>query len=325
MDMTNETLITLCWELYEEGVLKSRIARRLGKHRETIHLWIKEVQESGLLNLLDRYHQAKKGERKRRQINPIVKRRVWEIRERECHCCGQKIQYFLEREHDVHLSVPKIYEILSEKYVIRSRWKKNKQRGKTPVASKPREVIQMDTIDFGELYAFTAIDVFTKEADILVAPELTARFGRQFLYQSMRRRFDGYAHLIQTDGGPEFKAEFSDNVAFFCERHRVARPYRKNEQSFIESFNRTVRKECLGWEKYRMTQLKECQNMAKAFLQRYHYHRPHMGLGMIPPLPRKRDRLSDIYGELCAARRLIGQWSSHSALGGILDSQGTLV
>ena len=287
MDMTNGTLITLCWELYEEGVPKNHIAQRLGKHRETIHLWIKGILESGLLLFLERYHQAKKGKRKRRQVDPMVKRWVWEIREREYDCCGQKIQYFLKREQGIHLSVPKIYEILSEKYAIRSRWKKNKQRGKTPRASRPREVIQMDTIDFGELYAFTAIDIFTKEADILVVPELTARFGCQFLYQCMRRRFDRHAHLIQTDGGPEFKAEFSDNVVLFCQRHRVARPYRKNEQSFIESFNRTVRKECLGWEKYRVTQLKVCQGMAEAFLNRYHYHRPHMGLGMVPPLPRK--------------------------------------
>ncbi|MEE8413983.1 MAG: helix-turn-helix domain-containing protein [Dehalococcoidales bacterium] len=43
--MTNETLIVLCWELYEEGVPKSRIAQRLGKHRETVHLWIKGVKE----------------------------------------------------------------------------------------------------------------------------------------------------------------------------------------------------------------------------------------------------------------------------------------
>jgi len=43
----------------------------------------------------------------------------------------------------------------------------------------PREVIQMDTIDFGELYAFTAVDIFTREADILIAIELTAEFERQ--------------------------------------------------------------------------------------------------------------------------------------------------
>jgi len=151
----------------------------------------------------------------------------------------------------------------------------------------PREVIQMDTIDFGELFAFTAIDIFTREADILIATELTADSGRQFLYQSMKRRFEGHVKLLQTDGGPEFKAEFESDAPLFCERHRVARPYRKNEQAYIESFNRTVRKECLGWARYRVTQLTECQDMAEVFLKRYHYHRPHMGKGMLPLLSNK--------------------------------------
>ena len=284
MDMQNSTLITLCWELYEQGVPKSHIAKRLDKHRETIHIWIKSIQQFGLLAFLDRYERAKKGERKRRQVDPVTKRSVWKIREREFHCCGQKIRYFLYKEYGIHLSVPKIYEILAEKYVIRSKWKKNKERGLIPKASMPREVIQMDTIDFGDIYAFTAIDIFTREADILLAPKLTARYGFQFLVQSMKRRFDGHVHLIQTDGGPEFKADFITHIYTFCDRHRIARPYRKNEQSYIESFNRTVRKECLGWSKYRIDQLSECIEMVESFLKRYHYHRPHMGIGMKPPL-----------------------------------------
>jgi len=170
---------------------------------------------------------------------------------------------------------------------MRSKWQKNKVRGAVPRAFMPREVIQMDTIDFGELYAFTAIDIFTREADILMATELTADSGLQFLYQSMKRRFGGHVKLLQTDGGSEFKAEFESNALLFCDRHRVARPYRKNEQAYIESFNRTVRRECLGWTKYRVMQLSECQDMAEVFLKRYHYHRPHMGKGMIPPLSNK--------------------------------------
>ena len=244
--MTNETPITLCCELYEQGIPKSHIAQRLGKHREAVGIWIRAIKRYGLLGFLDKYEQAKKGERKRRQIDPIIKRRVWSIREREYQCCGQKIQYFLNQEYGVYLSVPKIYEILAEKYIIRSKWKKNKPRGLIPEASKPREVVQMDTIDFGEIFAFTAIDIFSREADILVAPELTAKFGLECLYQSMERRFGGYVHLLQTDGGPEFQAAFQSKAHLFCDRHRVARPYRKNEQSYIESFNRTVRKECLG-------------------------------------------------------------------------------
>jgi len=287
--MTKETLIVLCWELYEQGVPKIRIGERLGKHRETIHLWIKGIKGVGLLGFLDKYRQAKKGERKKRQVDPIIKRRVWEIREREYDCCGQKIQYFLEREHDLHLSVPKIYEILAEKYVIRSKWKKNRPRGPIPRAVKPRQVIQMDTIDFGALFAFTAIDVFSKEADILLAPALTAEYGCKFLYQSMMRRFGGHVNLLQTDGGPEFKADFKSKVQSFCSRHRIARPYRKNEQSYIESFNRTVRKECLGWQNYRLKDLPECQKMVELFLERYHYHRPHMGLRMRTPLRKEEE------------------------------------
>jgi hypothetical protein len=98
-----------------------------------------------------------------------------------------KIQYFLREEHRVSVSVPKIYEILKEKLTIKSKWKKNQVRGPIPVASHPQEVVQMDTIDFGGLFAFTGIDIYTREADILFAPELTSIFCRPMEAQSSRK------------------------------------------------------------------------------------------------------------------------------------------
>ena len=276
----------LAWELYEAGVLKQDIAARLEVNRDTIRLWIGGIQEYELLPFLDRYARAKKGPRRGRQIDPIVKRYVWEIREREMDCCGEKIQYYLERDRHIHLAASTIYEILAEKYILRSKWKKNQARGVVPKALIPREVIQMDTIDFGELFAFTGIDIFTREADIFMAPALTAEHGYQFLKQSMERRFNGHVQLLQTDGGPEFKETFKSHVTKYCDRHRVARPYKKNEQAYIESFNRTVRKECLGWTKYRISDQGRCTNLVEAFLDRYHYDRPHMGKGMKPLLLR---------------------------------------
>ena len=284
MDMSNLTLIALAWELHQQGVPKSRIAVQLHKNRETIHLWILGVAEHGLLPFLERYRQAKKAPRRTRQVDPLVKRRVWEIREREAQCCGQKIAYFLAREHRIQLSVPKIYEILREKYVIRSKWKKNQARGPVPVATAPRQVVQMDTVAFGQLFAFTAVDIHTREADILLAPALTAAHGCVFLEQAMTRRFGGHVTLIQTDGGSEFKEAFAQQVRHYCDRRRIARPYKKNEQAFIESFNRTIRKECLGWQKYTLADLTACTAATEAFLERYHYHRPHMGLGLKAPL-----------------------------------------
>jgi len=289
MDMNNLTLITLAWELHEQGVPKIHIAQKLGKHRETIILWIQGIETYGLLGFLDRYEKAKKVPRIHRQVDPILKRWIWEIREREADCCGEKIQYYLEKERHVHLAASKIYEILAERYVLRSKWKKNQVRGPIPVATHPREVIQMDTIDFGDLFAFTGVDICSREVDILMAPALTASYGYRFLQQSMNRRFGGHVSLLQTDGGPEFKEEFKSHVHEFCDRHRVARPYKKNEQSYIESFNRTVRKECLGWTKYRPNQLLQCTQLVEKFLDRYHYDRPHMGIGMKPPLQRTDD------------------------------------
>ena len=117
----------------------------------------------------------------------------------------------------------------------------------------------------------------------------------------MTRRFTGPVQIIQTDGGPEFKGAFAQLVHQYCTRHRVARPYKKNEQAYIESFNRTLRKECLGWGTYHIEDLPRLIPEVHTFLDRYHYHRPHLGLvPMRPPLPApsvQEDRLSDIYGE----------------------------
>jgi transposase InsO family protein len=284
--MNSRTKITLAWQLHEQGMNNSQIAKHLEVHRETVGLWLRGVGEQGLLPFLDTYRQANKQSRPARQVPLSTKRLVWQLREREHGCCGQKIAYFLKKEHGIHLSAPKIYEVLAEKYVIRSKWKKNQQRGPVPQASAPRQVVQMDTIDFGRVFAFTAVDIFSREADVLLAAELTSSQGKAFLHQCMTRRFTpGHVQVVQTDGGPEFKGEFAQAVGDFCERHRLARPYKKNEQSYIESFNRTVRKECLGWGKYPPDELPALSAEVEAFLWRYHHHRPHLAFApMRPPL-----------------------------------------
>ena len=288
MDVNQLTKISLAWELYEQRVPKSHIAARLGVQRETVHIWIDKILVSpqGLLGFLEDYQKAKKGERPKRQVDPILKRRIWTIREREMDCCGQKILYFLEKEYGIHISVPKIYEILAEKYIIKSKWKKYHKRGPVPVANHAREVIQMDTVDFGEVFAFTAVDIYSKEADIVLRPSLTSHDGAIFLDTTMTRRFNSHSELIQSDGGPEFKDEFRRKVGKYSNRYRISAPYKKNEQSYIESFNRTVRKECLGWAKYRKKQINQLTDAVDTFLDRYHYHRPHISLGMKPPLER---------------------------------------
>jgi transposase len=279
------TKITIAWELLEQGIPKSHIAKHLGVSRRTIIRWTQAIQEHGdLQSFLEHYQQAKTGSRQKRKTDAILKRRIWGIREKHHQCCGQKIQYFLEKEYDTQVSVTTIYKVLSEKYQLRSKWQKNKLRGPVPAAESARKVVQMDTVLFGDVFAFTAIDIYTRESDVLLRPTLEATDGKAFLDCCMSRRFDGFAEVIQTDGGSEFKGAFSETVSAYCYRHRVARPYRKNEQSYIESYNRSLRKECLGWSKYKASEIPQLTLWVEDWLRYYHYVRPHISLGMRPPL-----------------------------------------
>jgi len=285
MSVRQTSKIVLAWDLLLQDVPKGRVSKHVGVHRRTVIRWHQGILKTGgLESFLDTYLSSKKGERTKRKIDGLLKKRVWRLREENRSCCGQKIQYFLEKDYGVKLGVTTIYKILAEKYKLRSRWKKNKVRGPVPKASKPREVVQMDTVDFGNVYAFCAIDIFSKEADVVLRPSLTAIDGQGFLHTCMRRRFNKYSDLVQTDGGSEFKAEFKKDVPMYCNRHRVARPYRKNEQSYIESFNGSLRKECLGWSKYKHDQISDLTTEVNNWLIYYHYTRPHIGLGMRTPL-----------------------------------------
>ena len=122
-----------------------------------------------------------------------------------------------------------------------------------------------------------------------------------FLRTAMTRRFTGPVQIIQPNGGSEFKGVFAQQVLQYCARHRIAQPYMKNEQAYIEGFNGTLRKECLRWISYRVEELPTLQSEVRAFLDRYHYYPPHLGLcPMRPPLSPsggEHDGLSDIYGE----------------------------
>lgn len=284
MEVQQITKIGLAWELYEAGVTKSHIATQLGINRETAHLWICGIlsHPERLMGFLDSYKQAKKGERTKRKIDGLLKTRIFKLRERNRDCCGQKIQEYLWNEYKIHLSVETIYKVLREKYKLRSKWKKNQKRGPVPKANKPREVIQMDTVDFGYVFAFTGIDIFSKDISVKLYPSLTSTDGLNFLQSSMQERYK-HTNLLQVDGGPEFKGEFKQNVFNFADRFRVARPYKKNEQAYIESFNRSLRKECLGWSKYTEKQIPYLQKEVDSWIDYWHNDRVHLGANLKTP------------------------------------------
>ena len=168
------------------------------------------------------------------------------------------------------------FEII-ENYKLGKGSGKHKYRGEAPKANPPREVIQHDTVDFGEIFAHISIDVFTKEPSIIIVDNLTSEtcvdaFKRQ-------KEYFGKAALHQSDEGSEFKGEYKNTIEGHPDtKHHYSMPYKKNDQSFIENFNRSLRSECLGWTKYHKEDIPRIQQRVDEYINLFINERWHMGL-----------------------------------------------
>lgn len=277
--METVTQIQVAWELKQAGHSAEEIAAQLGKHRATIYRWFKGIRQRGIRGYVSYFKQCKRGHRQRKTHGYVVQR-VLSLRREYRDCCGEKVVYLLKQE-GITLSLSSVYRILRQQLVLRKH--RPRFRGH-PIQSarRPRQVLQVDTVDLGEVYAYTAIDTFTREAQVVMRPSLEAVDGKAALEQIMT--YFGYVEQLQTDGGSEFKAECAAAMHRFCDQHRVARPYKKNEQAFIEAFNGTLRREEFGHTPFLRADLDLVQQRADVFLSYYHRQRPHLSLDMLTPI-----------------------------------------
>jgi len=276
--MSNVTRIYIAWELKQAGQEVEYIAERVGRHRATIYRWLRGIRQRGIKGFVKHYRQAKKG-RRVRKTHAYVEQRVLSIRRAYRNCCGQKIVYLLSKE-GIELSLSTVYRIL-KKYLSLRKHHRTATGQPAQKGRYPRDVIQMATVDLGEVYAFTAIDTYTKEAVVVIQPGLTAQHGQRAL-ETVVDTF-GPLRVLQTDGGSEFEKEFAQIVNQVAQQHVIARPYKKNDQAFIECFNGTLRREEFGHTPFKATDLALAQQRADAFLDYYHRQRPHLALNMKTP------------------------------------------
>lgn len=277
--MRSVSQIELVWELYQANVRPKRISSKVGKHRTTIYRWIKNIKLYGIKAFLRKYKTAKQ----RKRIKRIDYRAEGLIIERrkDKEECGQKIRWWLDKFHGIIVSVAQIYRILGKHFKLHGKCTKWTRRPPLPKAIGSREVIQADTVDLGELFAFNFIDTFTKEAITVIRGDQTAESGAYALEKAFSF-FEGTIWL-QTDNGSEYKSIFRRNAKRYCQHLRQITPYQKEENGFVESFNRTFRKECAGWRYYKLKEKDQLQSYVNKWLDEYHMERPHLSLNLLTP------------------------------------------
>jgi len=272
--------IWICYELWKQGVSPEKIYPELEIGRRTVYRWIRALRRKGIRKFVREY-KANLHNRGCPGISVEIKKRIFELREKYRHCCGEKIRFLMQVFYGISVSVSTIYRYLREVYTLRGKQKRPETRGPVRKGKRPREAVQVDMVDLGELFAFTGIDTFTREVHVSIQTGESSREARNALLEL--GEIFGFITHIQRDGGTEFQGEWEEAAQALADEIRTSAPNKKNEQAFIERFNRTLRDECLGYGKYRKEQQKEVQEQADNFLNYYHNERPHLALDFATP------------------------------------------
>jgi transposase InsO family protein len=273
--MRTLTQYEVAWNMSRAGSSMEQITTVVTKDRATIYRWLVRIRRLGIREFLRRKAICKV-RRPRARIPETTIQKIVDIRNR-FGWCGAKIRKEPKENHGISLALSTIYRYLHRRFTKAALGVRRYQKHKALVtAHAPREVVEHDTVDLGGgVYAYTAIDIFTKEPSVYIGNNLEMTTG--VIAFAKHHQFYGRTLLHQSDGGSEFQTAFREAVELVAE-HRYSRPYKKNEQSHIENFNKSLRSECFPRGEYQQADIAKLQKQADEYTKHYITRRWHMGL-----------------------------------------------
>jgi len=253
-------------------------ARHYGVSPGTISKWRKRAVKIGLHPIPTRSSRPK---RHPKQLNNEL---LWKIyHTRLLHNrCAEVVHQELKNE-GIKVSLSTVKRVLDRMNLTKKRspWKRYHPHVDRPLALKPGDLVQIDTIHTMQsekvrMYTFVLIDVYSRwiyaKSYQKMNSATTVRFVRE-AEKCAPFRFT----MLQSDHGPEFGKWFVSQIQ---KSHRYTRIGKPNDNAHIERVNRTLQEECLDKEK----RTPRAYNKAlKTYLPYYNNHRLHLGIGLKPP------------------------------------------
>ena len=202
-----------------------------------------------------------------RRIHVLLRREGWR------HGRGQTYRLYTEEKLQLRSKLPK-----RRKMVV--------QRNQRAAPSAPNDAWTMDFVadqlaDGTKLRALTVVDVFTREA---LAIEVGQRLKGEDVVRTLDRilRCRAKPKYLFVDNGSEFSGRMLDLWAY---RHKVridfSRPGKPTDNGHVETFNGSLRDECLNVHWF--ASMAEARASIEAWRQDYNESRPHMAHGYASP------------------------------------------
>jgi putative transposase len=202
-----------------------------------------------------------------RKIRVLLNREGWKV--------GKKLVYRLYREEGLTLRTKP-----------RRKRRAGLHRRERFRPSAPNQVWSLDFVadqlaDGRRFRALTVVDVFTRES---LAIEVGQRLRGEDVVSTLNqiRSQRGVPKFLHCDNGSEFTSQIMDLWAY---QNKVqidySRPGKPTDNAYVESFNGTLRAECL--DVHWFATLVEAKHRIEAWRREYNESRPHRALGERTP------------------------------------------
>ena len=269
-------------KIRNEGWSVRQTARYYGYNPSTISRWLDRAPSDNRKTIPTKssrphHHPAALSEEK---VRAIVKVRL------EHNKCAEVVQKQLENS-GIDVSLSSVKRTLKRTNLIRykSPWKKWHYSLPRPMAEKPGDLLQLDTVHFvtssgKRFYVYTIIDLYSRWAYAEVVKKISAGNSVLFLRNARKHAKFNFV-MVQSDNGPEFTQWFTRGIARMKIAHRHSRIRKCNDNAHIERFNRTIQEECFGIEK--PINYDRYLSLINEYLKYYNNSRLHLGLGLQTP------------------------------------------
>ncbi len=229
-----------------------------------------------------------------RSVRPrheALRQRMRELAATRVRAGYRQLHVYLRRE-GWSVNQKRVYRLYTEEGLTLKRKRPKRHRSSAvrvlrPTPSRPNEQWAMDfmhdTLAAQEpIRVLTAIDLCTRECVALVAAKSFRGSDVARLLSEAGSTRGALPARIRVDNGTEFTSKALDHWAYWNQvQLDFSRPGKPGDNAFIESFNATVRRECLS--QHWFVSLEDAQRTLDGFRDDYNNTRPHRSLANQAP------------------------------------------
>jgi putative transposase len=205
---------------------------------------------------------------------------------------GYQQLYVLLRREGWRVNHKRVYRLYTEEGLALRRRRPRRHRSavvrvRPASPSGPNEQWAMDFMhdtlaDGRGVRILTVIDIYTREC-LAAIPARTFRGDDVVRVLSQLAATRSRPQRIRVDNGTEFTSKALDHWAYFNGVHLdFSRPAKPVDNTFIEAFNGTLRRECLSLHWFMGPD--DLQRTLEAWRDDYNNRRPHSSLADVPPV-----------------------------------------